>query len=253
MIACPVCDTESTDDFCDLRRCTACGHVFQHPPCVTAKYDADYIERYGVYPTAEMSLLRVGFLKGHVAGGRLLDVGYGNGAFLRAAATAGFQPFGYDIHHGDFGIAEIDIYNDRSRWDVITFFDSLEHFPSFAAVRSLIGRAGYVMVSLPLYPAAFPATRAWKHYKPGEHVHYFSRQSLSRLVGRRLIASSNLEDAIRRPSNGEQNILTCLFGATAPASSASESDGRVYGMSGTASTSGVGQLAEGDRHVLDRI
>jgi len=211
MSNCPVCDTWPTDEFGDLRRCPSCAHVFQLPAIVTAVYDADYVGRYAAYPTDEMSLLRVGFLKAHVSTGRLLDVGYGNGAFLRTAQAAGFETFGHEIHGGDFGIDEVNIRTDSSLWDVVTFFDSLEHFPDFEVVRSLVRRSRFVLVSLPLYPPEFPAIRTWKHYKPGEHLHYFSRESLRRLVGQELIMASNLEDVIRRPSNCHQNILTCLF------------------------------------------
>jgi hypothetical protein len=212
MITCPVCTQLSTEDLGDLRGCRACGHIFQYPPIVTARYDAQYVGRYDAYPTEGISLLRLAFLEGYVRGGRLLDVGYGNGAFIRVAEAAGFAAFGYDVHGEDYGIAEIDIHADASEWDVVTFFDSLEHFADLQPVRALFERTRFVMVSVPQRPPDFPGDRAWRHYRPGEHLHYFSEASLQRLVARPLLAASNVEDIIRRPAQGRPNILTCLFG-----------------------------------------
>ena len=213
MITCPVCAQSSTEDCGDLRGCRACGHVFQHPPIVTARYDAKYVGRYDSYPTEGISLLRLGLLEGYVRGGRLLDVGYGNGAFVRVGEAAGFDAFGYDVHGHDFGVAEVDIHTDSSQWDVVTFFDSLEHFSDLDEVRGLLSRTRFVMISVPQRPVDFPANRAWRHYRPGEHLHYFSQASLQRFFRRPLLAASNLEDVIRRPELGRPNILTCLFGA----------------------------------------
>ncbi|HVA51383.1 MAG TPA: methyltransferase domain-containing protein [Pirellulales bacterium] len=209
---CPVCACQGVEAFDDLRHCPRCRHVFQWPPEATVSYDESYVRHYEAYPCREMSCLRVGFLKGFASRGRLLDVGYGNGAFVRAASAAGFDAFGCDVHGVDCGVREIDLARDQSLWDVVSCFDSLEHFGDFSSVRSLWRRAQLVLVSLPLAPPAFPACRAWSHYKPGEHLHYFSPASLARLVAKPLIAASNVEDAIRRPKDTRQNIYTAVYG-----------------------------------------
>jgi hypothetical protein len=159
-----------------------------------------------------MAFLRVGFLKAFVSGGRLLDVGYGNGDFVRAAEAAGFDAYGHDVHGVDCRIREVALDADES-WNVVTFFDSLEHFPDFDLVRCLLKRTNYVMISVPMRPSSFPHDRNWKHFKPGEHLHYFSELSLQQMIDKPLRAVSNVEDTIRqRSSRGEQNILTALFG-----------------------------------------
>lgn len=212
MIPCPICSGGESDDFDDLRRCHRCGHIFQFPPRIGVRYDAAYVRTYDRYPTREMSCLRVGYLKAFLAGGRLLDIGYGNGDFLRAAQAAGFDAFGYDVHGVDCGIKEIDFAADETAWDVVTFFDSLEHFADFQPIRRLLDRTLHVMISLPWPPADFPARRQWKHYKPGEHLHYFSAESLQALIRKPKRASSNVEDMIRRGPDGCQNIYTAFFG-----------------------------------------
>jgi hypothetical protein len=157
------------DELDQLRKCRDCGHVFQSPPDVTISYDAAYIRKYDRYPTLEISYLRLGFLKAFCTEGRLLDVGYGKGDFLRLARAAGFQTYGCDVHGVSAGVEEIDLEQDSSLWDVVTMFDSLEHFPSFELLRRLFRRSDRVMVSVPWPPHTFPADRRWKHYKPGEH------------------------------------------------------------------------------------
>jgi hypothetical protein len=158
-----------------------------------------------------MSALRVGFLKAFASSGRLLDVGYGTGSFLRCAGRAGFDPYGSDIHGLDFGVNEVSLTGEE-RWDVVTFFDSLEHFSDFSDILSVANRSRLIVVSLPFTPDDLMTSRDWKHFKPGEHLHYFSINSLSRLFsGFYLVAVSDVEDAIRGQDRGNQNILSAVF------------------------------------------
>lgn len=217
MPTCPICHASDARELPDrLASCEACDHVFEHPPVVTALYNKEYVaERYEKYATTEaMSYLRLGMVKSFVTRGRLLDVGYGNGAFVRAASAGGFDAYGNDVHGADYGIREAPMVSDEL-WDVVTFFDSLEHFPDLKPVRDLVRRAAFAVVSMPFRPKDFPTTRAWKHYRPGEHLHYFSLKSLSALFpDKRLMFVTDAEDAIRKPLGGEPNIFTAVFAQT---------------------------------------
>lgn len=211
---CPVCLSSSVRELADeLANCNDCKHIFQNPLEVRATYDKQYVvDRYDKYDTtAAMSALRLGLLKGHVGKGKLLDVGYGNGAFLKLAAKSGFDTYGCDVHGADYGIRDVPLASSVE-WDVVTFFDSLEHFTSLEVIRDLSSRTKTILISYPKRPVDFPQNRAWKHYRPGEHLHYFTLLSLSCLfVGKKLVMATNAEDAIRGvlPSGG--NIETALF------------------------------------------
>lgn len=208
---CPVCFAVELDDFEDVLRCLDCGHAFQRFPTITARYDLDYVAPYLQKPEVAMSHLRMGFLKGFVKQGKLLDVGYGTGAFLRTASTAGFEAYGCDIHGVDRGIVEKPLVSE-DEWDAVTFFDSLEHFPDLNVIRELSRRARLILVSLPKTPDSFPACKKWRHYKPGEHLHYFSEGSLARLFHpKQCRAVSDVEDVVRGRLDGRQNILTAVF------------------------------------------
>jgi len=218
-LACPVCLRGFTEAISvgNLRRCKFCTHLFQWPLEVTAEYGYEYVhERYEAYPTTDaMSHLRVGFLRAvHPNPGRLLDVGYGNGSFLKVAQKAGYDVYGNDVHGCGhrFGVRDAELNGDK--WDVVTFFDSLEHFPSLVLPREVCLQASTVIVSVPCMPSNECDIPDWKHYRPGEHLHYFTKKSLDVfMAGKQRVACLDLEDTIRGDRNGEWNILTAAWKA----------------------------------------
>lgn len=195
-----------------LSRCPSCGHVFQDPPTILVKYDADYVAKYRGY-TDEMSYLRLGFLKAFAGGGPLLDFGCGDGRFVKVARAGGFDAYGYDIHGVDVGVPMVGWDRiGRADWGVVTMFDSLEHVPDLHQVERAAARATRLIIATPCPPTGFPDVRDWKHYKPGEHLHYFSRASLRQLfVSRKEVCHTNVEDAIRKPDGAGWNIRTVVF------------------------------------------
>jgi SAM-dependent methyltransferase len=205
------------------------GVIHQLPPIAPWRYDAAYVDHFnqlGIKSKA-MSYLRLGYLlamTGLTRGSRLLDVGYGNGDFLRAAANAGLAAHGYDISGLRLNDARIVTSQDRGvlyqRYRAITFFDSLEHFPELDFVRHL--NAEYILISLPWCHWGWwePGFQAWKHRKPNEHLHHFSDRSLKRFMrrcGYPCLHTCNLEDGLRgtadhaTENDATENILTGLF------------------------------------------
>jgi hypothetical protein len=183
-VVCPVCHGP-----CDqypqhgISACHQCDHVFQTDLTVTMSYDAAYAHQYDLRPVAEMSDLRWAFIASRLnlpASSRVLDVGYGNGAFLKRAKAAKMSIFGIDLHHEDFGIPIVG-FDTEQDYDLVCFFDSIEHFPDFAPIYRLKTR--HVIVSIPNTPDFILTTpRKWRHFKPGEHLHYFSPDSLDTLM-----------------------------------------------------------------------
>jgi hypothetical protein len=96
----------------------------------------------------------------------------------------------------------------------VTFFDSLEHVPDLSEAKHLIDRARLVLVSMPNRPDRLEAFKTWKHYKPGEHLHYFGNDSLDCFMHpKRLLSRSDVEDVIRGKLGGvAQNIFTSVYG-----------------------------------------
>lgn len=202
-VLCPVCGaTCETAVEKNLSHCPRCEHIFQSDLRVSAAYNAQYVHQYDRLPCEEMSAIRWNFIQQslHLASGsRILDVGYGNGAFLMHARRHDMAVFGLDVHGEDFGIPTVS-YDTADAFDLVCFFDSLEHLPDFGCLFGL--RAAAVAVSLPNRPEQLlHAPQCWRHYKPGEHLHYFSHASLDALMRKWglpvRVASGFPEDALR--------------------------------------------------------
>ena len=187
---------------------------------VTVSYDAKYAHQYDFRPVKEMSELRWNFIQSYLdlpVGSWVLDVGYGNGAFLKRARAAGMSIFGIDLHTEDFGVPVVS-FDTRQDYDVACFFNSLEHFPTFAPIFRLNTR--HVVVSIPNTPDfILTAPRRWRHFKPGEHLHYFSRASLDGLMRNwgffERLANGYPEDELRGKLTVDgrtfDNIFTAIY------------------------------------------
>lgn len=220
-VRCMICGAAAHQVAESLRRCGRCDHIFQWPMEITTKYNAEYVAKYDAYPTTNaMSHLRLGIVAKYLyTNAKVLDVGYGNGDFIKLINKFGAQGFGYDVHGlGEkYCVREVDIKNleDDQYWRVITFFDSLEHFDELDVIKELKAHADVVVVTMPVVPPWFPGNcpSAWKHYRPGEHLHYFSQESLDRLFYPKLSVSENhVEDTIRgKLAKGEANTRTVIY------------------------------------------
>jgi hypothetical protein len=211
---CPVCGNESRiiSKKLGLSECGMCAHIWETELKVRATYDQRYVaERYDAYDTTEeMSHLRLGLVQAYASGERprMLDVGYGNGSFVKLAIRAGFDAYGYDVHGADYGVPEAGL-NSGEEWDVVTFFDSLEHIPDLTQVKDLAKRTDYVIVSYPSRPRGFPKNALdWKHFRPGEHLHYFCSRSIAILFDKTIKHATALEDVIRGSRGESSNIMT---------------------------------------------
>ena len=193
-------------------------------------YNPTYVDtRYNQYAVLcdMMSHLRYGFITGSI--GKIpesvLDVGYGNGSFLKITSAAGVDSFGtdvsnYPLEHGTF-VDFIDVKNKCI--DVITFFDSLEHFENLDFVGDL--NCNYICVSVPNCNYNLIETKlgessadsyfeAWKHRREDEHIWHFDKDGLEKTMynyGYDTIASAYIEDIIRKSVDEYHNILTMVF------------------------------------------
>src|SRR6185312_7040698 len=112
---CPVCGSAQLVPNKELSCCLGCSHIFQSDLTIGVKYDAAYLRKYDSHPRREMSFLRLGFIKAFARGGKLLDVGYGKGDFVKLAAENGFDAFGSDVHGLPFGIPEVPLVS-QAHW-----------------------------------------------------------------------------------------------------------------------------------------
>lgn len=218
---CPVCDSSNVTEIKpNLSECGNCFHMFQSDLLVRVSYDAEYAHKYDAYPHQKISEIRLALLQKVRNVNSVLDVGYGNGSFIKSAILLGYDGYGSDLHGEDFGVIDIELSKAKPEaFEVITFFDSLEHFSDLRLVTHLEPKA--VIVSIPeRYDNVMRSDPTeWKHYRPGEHLHYFSHTSLSVFMknwgGYKLTHGSYEEDSVRGkillegvPSN---NIYTAVY------------------------------------------
>jgi hypothetical protein len=198
------------------------GVIHQAPPFTPPTYDEAYVAtRYDTIPESVLNLsyVRVGYVLA-VCGPvrKVLDIGYGNGGFLRAmhgtgAECAGSDVSGYPLPPGVRAVAPDRIAAEA--WSLVTFYDSLEHFPTLDILTQL--RTDWLAITAPCVPEDVTVEwlAGWKHLRPGEHLHHFSPTALARLLDRtagyRLVDLSYVEDVIRRPVTPERNIFTAIF------------------------------------------
>jgi len=212
-------------DFAEVKPLTYADYIHtpigthQRDLTITAVYDAEYVRsRYEAIDAnvRALSARRLAVLYAFAPRrGMLLDFGAGSFRFVEAAIAAGWFAWGYDIagqHHANFW----DYKRGWPKFDVVTFFDSLEHLPDPAGlVGELAPRV--VMVSVPEchYPNTAEWFMDWKHRRPGEHLWHWNRRTLPAFMARlgyQCEMLSWFEDEFRpNHDQAEPNILTGIF------------------------------------------
>lgn len=136
----------------------------------------------------------------------VLDIGAGSGAFVRAARSWGYAASGFDIipktaaHLKDIGA----FADNPEGFEVVTFWDSLEHIPNPESVLKRVNKGAVVLAAIPAFDD-LTKIRESKHYKPGEHLYYFTAQGFidyMALHGFRLLEESTHETDAGRESIG---------------------------------------------------
>ena len=219
-VNCPLCGREPRLFGVDfqgfhLARCPGCRLEFQHPrPLLGQLAAAVYKAHYHPPVDARTAQYRdrsfahqLARLARHVTPpATLLDVGCGDGAFLRCAQAAGWDVAGSDIHLTDgarrtgvrlFEGPLPDIRFDGDRFDAIRFNQVLEHTPDplaqLRAARRVVSDGGILLIGVPNIAAWGTRLknwqsrlglkrRRWKHYGALHHLWFFTPATLRRLV-----------------------------------------------------------------------
>ncbi len=228
----------------DYQRCDDCGTVFQHPMPDMATIATFYPTSYRVYDeqarTGRTGVLRrailrrtrgyrhlpvswpAGLLAAGVApfrpsntpefvpGGRLLDVGCGNGRYLSTMRSLGWQVQGVElsdegvrvcrladlpVHHGDLASASFP----DAAFDLVTVRHVIEHIPTPHAFMQELARVlkpgGLLVVETPNVEALgrdwFGAN--WYANDVPRHLILFSPRSLMLLAGRYGLTTAQVE------------------------------------------------------------
>lgn len=210
IIKCNICGSEvksilvSKDNY-DVYQCDVCGLAFTYPQpaAIDEQYDSDY---FNLYRRRREFRLRRGNARLKLIEllkepGRLLDIGCSLGYFIEAANARGWnasgleispyaaqeaRDLGLDVHTG---VLEDAGYPDKS-FDCVTMWDVLEHVPDptrhMLEIRRILADDGIVVIGTPnLAHYMFRIKKEkWRHLKPGEHIFYFQKNSISSLLNK---------------------------------------------------------------------
>lgn len=196
----------------DLMLCEKRGFAYQRNMAAgRVEYDADYfkkVEAYDGTPIAKaVNAGRCELVARHLeAPAAVLDWGAGSGAFLRDAAAAGYSVKGYDLNLQalqrltDRGLLSKDPY----LFDAVTLWDTIEHMEQPEAVLKSIRKGAHLFASVPVFED-LRKIRESKHYRPGEHLYYWTAKGFADwlgLYGFRLLEQSDHETIAGRDSIG---------------------------------------------------
>tara|TARA_Y100000034_G_scaffold120423_1_gene163303 strand:- start:2122 stop:2862 length:741 start_codon:yes stop_codon:yes gene_type:complete len=209
------------------------GVVMSGKRC-TERYNPDYFDKWASIPQDQIdhvSKVRHYLIHDFVKEPwhHVLDFGCGTGDFVEYAsrrymADACKTFHGYDIKRNDFNKALAQTFHTRKpvfirKWDVVTFWDSLEHMEDPISVLEQLNTR-YVIVSVPnAHPTLFDLSEsffAWRHCRPTEHIWHFNYESIQpffAVAGYKMIVSNYVEDDYRPAQEGQPfpNILSAVF------------------------------------------
>jgi hypothetical protein len=154
----------------------------------------------------------------------ILDFGYGNGSFLKLCKNAFDKRYGFDVSQYAIDDSDIEILKSpfNKEFDVVAFFDSVEHLSDITEIFKI--KTKYFVFSIPYCHFSFLENEDWffnkyKHLRPDEHLFHFNPDSLERFMNSNgyetVLKNSSVEDIIRtRYEKERQNIFTAIYKAT---------------------------------------
>jgi 2-polyprenyl-3-methyl-5-hydroxy-6-metoxy-1,4-benzoquinol methylase len=215
---CPICGSKKSEKYWAmpgyrLSRCLECSMVWDHvpPENLLSQYGknyfinenpkggyANYFE--GMRINKRTFSERLKRIEEKYGKGKLLDVGCALGDCLMEAKKLGWEdPKGLEVSKYAYeyakergldvknGVLNKDTYKSNT-FDVITYQDVIEHveepIKELKKARKILKPGGVIFLVTPDVGGLWKRIlgRLWYHYKPGEHIMYFSQKALSRAL-----------------------------------------------------------------------
>lgn len=192
----PVFDPQTREVF-SILRCERCGlgQTIPQPQDLSPYYTNYHGNRHGF--TARLCLRRRFNWVNQVSQGKtgkLLDIGCGDGSFLRLAAERGWEVAGTELDPGAASAVGLQVSRElrdlksEAPFDCITLWHSLEHLENPAAVlreaNELLAPQGHILIAVPNadgWQARLFGTK-WFHRDVPRHLFHFGPSSLRALL-----------------------------------------------------------------------
>ena len=151
-------------------------HGMGYHPRPPMDYSGPYFAKYQALDATPMgqalTAARVAMVRRHHQG-EVVDIGIGGGRFVLEANARG-----YDVNaEAESWLLKHDRWQDpyTAHAGALTFWDSLEHIPDPEQI--VASAEQWVFVSMPIYRSQADCL-ASKHFKPGEHLWYWTQNGL---------------------------------------------------------------------------
>lgn len=189
---------------------TTAGIAYQRDMSARIAYGTDYLAKIGGYDASIARAVNAGrcalVARHATSGSTLLDYGAGDGAFVRAARSWGFDAKGFDvIRAAADALFAAGLYDDEPAiFDVVTAWDVIEHLEDPGLLLGRVAPQALLCCSVPIF-ADLRAIRHSRHYRPGEHLYYWTDEGFvdwMKRYGFRLAEKSEHEVAAGRESIG---------------------------------------------------
>lgn len=151
------------------------GSALRAPSIYDLDYWTSYQERASSPIADALNACRVRMVDRYVGEADVLDVGIGAGTFIE---TRSHPTYGYDVNpYGVEWLRSRNLWRDPYEVEVphACFWDALEHVHDPAVLLRNVRE--FAFVSLPIFADARDVL-ASKHYKPTEHIWYWTRDGL---------------------------------------------------------------------------
>lgn len=194
----------------DLNICPTQGIAYQRDMRRgRVAYDDAYFVKCAAYEDTDIArqvvASRVALVNRHIgADHTLMDIGAGSGAFVRAR----FATWGCDINPATVAQLQADgrWCDDLRGFTAFCLWDVIEHIedPDAHLFRQMPDGA-WLFCSLPIF-GSIAKIRESKHYRPGEHLYYFSERGFVNWMAEyrwRLVESSDAEMQAGREDIGQ--------------------------------------------------
>lgn len=159
----------------DLMLCPAYGIAYQVDRDFIIKYDDAYYNKCVSYEDKEIARKinagRIRLVNRRMGQNRVVDVGIGSGEFIKNRKNT----FGFDVNPVAMEwLKRNDLWAQRIEdFGAMTFWDVLEHVPDPEMYLRKVHLHGFLFTSIPIFDD-LKAIRKSRHYRPGEHLYYFT-------------------------------------------------------------------------------
>lgn len=195
----------------DLILCQAHGVAYQRDMTVKVAYGGEYFEKCRGYEDKAIALAintgRIDLVAKHFDPcDAVADIGIGSGEFIKKRPNT----FGRDVN--PVAVAWLKKEGlwaeDLSTFRAFTFWDVIEHLEEPDDYFRHIAPGAYLFTSIPIF-TDLKRIRESKHYRPGEHLYYFTEAGFITWMGLHGFRSLGVQDF--ETAAGRDSILSFAF------------------------------------------